>query len=103
MTLAVSDTSFQTDVLDSKIPVLVDFWAPWCGPCRMLGPVIEKLSEKAGLKAKIMKSNIDENPKTAADYGIETIPTVIIFRNGKVEKKLVGMQPEKVYVEALGL
>ena len=103
MTIAVSDDSFQTDVLESNLPVLVDFWAPWCGPCRTLGPVIDKLSEKAGTKAKIMKSNIDENPKTAENYGVTTIPTVIIFRNGKAEKQFVGIQQESVYSEALGL
>jgi thioredoxin 1 len=103
MTFVVSDASFQTDVLDSKIPVMVDFWAPWCGPCRTIDPVIEKLSEIAGVEVKIMKSDIDDNPITATEYAIETIPTVILFRNGAIEKKLVGMQPERVYRELLGL
>jgi thioredoxin 1 len=101
MSLATSDATFKTDVLDSPVPALVDFWAPWCGPCRMLGPIMEELSEEAGTKAKIYKLNIDENPKTAELYGIAKIPTVILFRNGKAEKEFVGIQPKKVYTDAL--
>lgn len=96
-----TDLTFEKDVLSAQLPVLVDFWAPWCGPCRMVSPIIEKVAEKMAGKALVYKLNVDENPETAEKYGITAIPTVIIFRNGKVEKQLVGVQPEKVYIEAL--
>ena len=101
MVLETSDAGFKADVLDSDIPVLVDFWAPWCGPCKMVGPIMEKIDEKAGGKVKVFKLNLDENPKTAGDYGISSIPTVIIFKNGSIYKQFVGVQPEEVYEEAL--
>ncbi len=101
MDLATTDKSFEEDVLKSDIPVLVDFWAPWCGPCRMAGPVIESVANKAAGKAKVYKINVDENPKTAGQYGISGIPTVLIFRNGKVESEMVGVQSEAVYLKAL--
>ena len=103
MSLITSDAAFKTDVLDSTVPVLVDFWAPWCGPCQLLGPILEELSKEAGSKAHIYKVNIDENPKTAERYGISKIPTVIAFRNGKAEKEFVGLQPKKTYADALGV
>lgn len=96
-----TDLTFEKDVLSAQLPVLVDFWAPWCGPCRMVSPIIEKVAEKMAGKALVYKLNVDENPETAEKYGITAIPTVIIFRNGKVEKQFVGVQPEKVYIEAL--
>jgi thioredoxin 1 len=103
MSLATSDAAFKVDVLDSPVPVLVDFWAPWCGPCRMMGPILDGVSEKAGDKAKVFKLNVDENRETAGRYSITAIPTVILFRNGKAEKEFVGVQPEKVYLDALGV
>lgn len=99
----ITDTAFENDVLKSETPVLVDFWAPWCGPCRMLGPTIEKISEQAGDKAKVYKMNVDENPVTAQKYGISSIPTVMVFKNGEVAQSLVGVQPEQTYTDALGL
>ncbi len=96
-----SDKTFQHDVLNAQVPVLVDFWAPWCGPCRMVGPILEKVGEKLSGKAKVCKVNVDENPETASRYGITGIPTVIIFRNGQVEKQFVGVQPEQVYLSAV--
>ncbi len=102
MATQTTDTSFQSDVLQSDVPVLVDFWAPWCGPCRMVGPIIENVSAKTEGKAKVYKLNVDENPAIASRYGITGIPTVIVFRNGEVSKQFVGVQPEQVYLSALG-
>jgi thioredoxin 1 len=102
MANATSDATFKKDVLDSDKPVLVDFWAPWCGPCRMVGPIIDKISEKMHGKVEVFKLNVDENPVTASQYGITGIPTVIIYRSGKVDREFVGVQPEQVYLNALG-
>ena len=103
MTLQTTDSTFATDVLHSEVPVLVDFWAPWCGPCRMVGPVIDKISEEVDGEAKVYKMNVDENPATASRFGITGIPTVIVFRNGKVETQLMGVQQKNVYKNALGI
>jgi thioredoxin 1 len=103
MSQPTTDLTFKADVLESDVPVLVDFWAPWCGPCRIAAPIIDRVSEKANGKAKVYKLNVDENPLTAGEYGITGIPTILIFRNGAVEKTFVGVQPEQVYSNALGL
>lgn len=99
----LTDAEFKSEVLESEVPVLVDFWAPWCGPCRMLGPLVEEVSTEVGDKAKVLKMNVDENPETAAEYGITSIPTVIIFDQGEVKKVFVGVQPKKTYLEELGI
>lgn len=101
MANSTTDTTFEQDVLQSDKPVLVDFWAPWCGPCRMVGPIIERISEKLGGNVKVFKLNVDENPSIASKYGITGIPTVMIFNGGKVERQFVGVQPEQVYMSAL--
>ena len=101
MSSITTDATFVADVLGSDIPVLVDFWAPWCGPCRIVGPIIDAVEKKISGKAKVFKLNVDENPKTAQNYEITGIPTILIFRNGKIEQRLVGVQQESVYLKAL--
>jgi len=86
----VSDSSFEKDVLQSEKPVLVDFWAEWCGPCRMLAPTVEAVAEQYRETADVVKLNVDENPSTAGTYGIKGIPTLILFREGKEVERVVG-------------
>lgn len=88
---SVTDQEFQKEVLESPIPVMIDFWAPWCHPCRALAPIIEELAEKFEGRVKIMKINVDENPETPIRYGVRGIPTVILFMNGKVVEQFVGL------------
>ena len=91
----LNDDNFKIEVLDYKGAVMVDFWAPWCGPCRMLGPVVEELAKEYAGKAKICKMNTDESMKTCAEYGITSIPTIIFFKNGKAAAQLVGLQSKE--------
>ena len=97
----VSDANFKSEVLQSNRPTLVDFWAPWCGPCQMLGPVIEELASERGDSAKIAKVNVDESPNVAAAYGVDSIPTVMVFQRGEVVARLVGLRPKADFVSAL--
>jgi len=90
---AVTDASFQKEVLEAEQPTLVDFWASWCGPCRMIAPVFEELSNQYAGKVKFAKVNVDENPKTPANYGVKGIPTLIMFKGGKAVDQVVGAVP----------
>ena len=99
--VAVNDASFKQEVLDESLPVLVDFWAEWCGPCRMLGPVVEELATEYQGKLKVCKVDVDHAPNTASEYGVMSIPTVAIFKNGKVVDKVVGAVPKASLVEKI--
>jgi len=92
-TKTITDQSFQTDVLGAPGPVLVDFWAEWCGPCRMIGPALEEISEALGEKVTIAKINIDENPETPGRYGVRGIPTMLLFKGGQPVAQKVGAAP----------
>lgn len=95
MALEFSDSNFEQEVLNSgDTPVLVDFWAEWCGPCRMIGPLVEELATEYDGKAKIGKMNIDNNPGTPMKYGVRSIPTLLVFKNGEVVDKIVGAVPK---------
>ncbi len=99
--LYFTDENFQNDILDEKGLALVDFWAPWCGPCHIFGPTIEELAEEYKGKIKIGKMNVDENPKTAEKYQVMSIPTVIIFKGGQIVDQLIGVQPKAILKEKL--
>jgi thioredoxin len=99
MVAPVSDKSFQADVLQSKEPVLVDFWAEWCGPCRAVAPVLEEVAGELKGRLKIVKLNVDENPETAAKYGIQSIPTLMIFKNGEMASRQIGAAPKAKLVQ----
>ena len=96
----LSDQDFEAEVLQATGPVLVDFWAPWCGPCRMIAPIVEELAKENGA-LKVTKINIDDSPQIAANYGVSSIPTLMIFKNGEVADRFVGVQPKKRLQEAI--
>lgn len=92
----INNNNFKSEVLDEKGKVLVDFWAPWCGPCRMQTPILEKLIASGEIKAKIVKVNTDDNQEIAGKYSIQSIPTLILFENGQEIERMIGTQPENV-------
>lgn len=98
---AVTDATFKDEVLDSAAPVLVDFWAPWCGPCRMVAPVVEEIAQQFEKKVKVVKLNTDENPNIASQYGIRSIPTLMIFKGGQKVDMVVGAVPKTTLANTL--
>ena len=100
-TTKITDDSFETDVLKSSVPVRVDFWAEWCGPCKQIGPALEEISAEMGERVTIAKINIDDNPMTPGRYGVRGIPTLMVFKDGKVFSTKVGAMPKSKIVEWL--
>ena len=98
---SVGDDSFEREVLQSSTPVLIDFWAPWCAPCRAIAPVVEELAAEYAGKLKIMKMNVDDNPRTPQKYGVRGIPNLILFQGGQVKEQIVGAVPKSQLVKAI--
>lgn len=105
--IVITDQNFEAEVLKSSMPVLVDFWAPWCGPCKIIGPIVEELAKAYEGKIKVGKMNVDDNPETAGKYGVMSIPTLMILKNGQPVKTMIGAQGKeaiaKMIEEALSL
>ena len=101
MALEITDATFEEVVLKSDKPVLVDFWAAWCGPCRMVGPIIEEVSQEYDGKAVVGKVDVDANQEFAAKYGVRNIPTVLVFKDGEIVNRQVGVSPKQVYTDAI--
>ncbi len=99
--LQVTDSTFDGEVLKSDVPVLIDFWAPWCGPCKAIAPVVEQLSEEYAGRLKVVKMNVDENPETPSRYGVRGIPNLIVFKGGQVRDQIVGAVPKAQLVKAI--
>jgi len=97
----VSDENFEGEVLKAPLPVLIDFWAPWCGPCRAIAPIVDELAREYAGKLKIVKMNVDDNPRTPARYGVRGIPNLILFKDGEVQEQIVGAVPKAHLVKAI--
>jgi len=99
---AVGDDSFEREVLQSATPVLIDFWAPWCAPCRAIAPVVDEIAREYAGKLKVVKMNVDENPRTPSRYGVRGIPNLILFQGGQVKEQIIGAVPKSQLVKAIG-
>ena len=97
----VSDENFDTEVLKSPLPVLLDLWAPWCGPCRAIAPIVDELAGEYAGKLKVVKLNVDDNPRTPTRYGVRGIPNLILFKNGEVHQQIVGAVPKAHLIKAI--
>ena len=101
MAIEISDAEFETEVLKSDQPVLVDFWAPWCGPCRQIAPMVDEITSENEGSAKVVKINIDDSPASAQEYGVTSIPTLMVFKGGEVVERFIGAQPKARLQQAL--
>ncbi len=99
MSIKIDGDNFENEVINSELPVLVDFWADWCGPCRMVAPVLEEISDEYADKFRVAKVNVDENPELAGEYGIRSIPTIILFKDGKQADSIIGALPKENIVD----
>ena len=97
----INDSSFEADVLNSDLPVLIDFWAPWCGPCKQIAPVVDELAKEYAGRLKIVKMNVDDNPQTPSKYGVRGIPNLILFKDGQVRDQIVGAVPKAQLIKAI--
>ena len=97
----VTDASFDSDVLQADVPVLIDFWAPWCGPCKAIAPVVDELAKDYAGRLKVVKMNVDDNPTTPSKYGVRSIPNLLVFKGGQVKEQIVGAVPKAVLVKAV--
>ena len=103
MEITLTKTNFETEVLKADKPVLVDFWAPWCGPCRMLAPILAEIAEEKGNTVKVGKVNVDEQPQLAAAFGVESIPTLVVMKNGQIVNQAVGARPRSAIESMLNV
>ena len=97
----INDKNFEIEVINSDFPVLIDFWAPWCAPCRAIGPVVDELANDYNGKLKVVKMNVDDNPLTPSRFGVRSIPNLLLFKNGQVKDQIVGAVPKQMFVQAI--